>query len=50
MNTSFLNYFKGVKDDKERYYRIIIEETPVTSTYKEDSKQPLVVPTVGLNP
>lgn len=46
----FKLFYKGAKDDKERYYRIIIEETPVNLVpYKEDSKQPLVVPTVGLN-
>ncbi|MEQ4924458.1 fimbrial protein [Proteus hauseri] len=46
----FKLFYKGISDNKERYYRIIIEETPVNLVpYNENTKQPLVVPTVGLN-
>lgn len=46
----FKLFYKGPSDNKERYYRIIIEETPVNLVpYNENTKQPLIVPTVGLN-
>lgn len=46
----FKLFYKGENDNKERYFRIIIEETPVNLVpYQENSKQPLIVPTVGLN-
>ncbi|NIF48662.1 fimbrial protein [Enterobacter sp. Ap-1006] len=46
----FKIFYKGPEDDRERYYRIIIKETPTNATpIPAPSKSPLVSPVVALD-
>ena len=46
----FKLYYRGPKDDVERYYRVIFKETPVTVfPWRQDQKKLNVVPSVSMS-
>lgn len=46
----FKLYYRGPKDDVERYYRVIFKETPVTVfPWRMDQKKMAVVPSVSMS-
>lgn len=45
----FKLYYRGPKDDVERYYRVIFKETPVTVSRRQDQKKLNVVPSVSMS-
>lgn len=46
----FKLYYRGAEDDKERYYRVIFEESPISFlTFQKDSKTMGVVPVVAMS-